>query len=53
LIVFVTAYDGYALQAFGRAAVDYVLKPVQPERLAQTCARLRSALSLRGQGATA
>ena len=49
LIVFVTAYDQYALQAFERAAVDYVLKPVQPVRLAQTCDRLRSALSLRSQ----
>ena len=49
LIVFVTAYDQYALQAFERAAVDYVLKPVQPDRLAQTCDRLRSALSLRAQ----
>ena len=49
LIVFVTAYDHYALQAFERAAIDYVLKPVQPVRLAQTCDRLRSALSLRAQ----
>ena len=49
LIVFVTAYDQYALQAFERAAVDYVLKPVQPDRLALTCDRLRSALSLRAQ----
>ncbi len=47
LIVFVTAYDQYALQAFERAAVDYVLKPVQPERLAETCSRLRAALRLR------
>jgi len=47
LTVFVTAYDQYALQAFERAAVDYVLKPVQPERLAQTCARLRAALAQR------
>jgi DNA-binding LytR/AlgR family response regulator len=52
LIVFVTAYDQYALQAFEQAAVDYVLKPVQPERLAQTCARLRSALARRGADAT-
>ncbi len=44
LIVFVTAYDQYALQAFERAAVDYVLKPVQPERLMQTCARIQAAL---------
>jgi DNA-binding LytR/AlgR family response regulator len=47
LIVFVTAYDQYALQAFEHAAVDYVLKPVQPERLTQTCDRLRAALTAR------
>ena len=47
LIVFVTAYDQYALQAFERAAVDYVLKPVQPARLAQTCARVQAALATR------
>jgi DNA-binding LytR/AlgR family response regulator len=47
LIVFVTAYDQYALQAFERAAVDYVLKPVLPERLTQTCARVQSALRQR------
>jgi DNA-binding LytR/AlgR family response regulator len=47
LIVFVTAYDQYALQAFERAAFDYVLKPVQPARLAQTCARVQAALRAR------
>jgi len=47
LIVFVTAYDQYALQAFERAAFDYVLKPVQPARLAQTCARVQAALQAR------
>jgi DNA-binding LytR/AlgR family response regulator len=47
LLVFVTAYDQYALQAFEQAAVDYVQKPVQPERLAQTCARLQAALRRR------
>jgi len=47
LLVFVTAYDQYALQAFEHAAVDYVLKPVQTERLAQTCERLRKALLAR------
>jgi DNA-binding LytR/AlgR family response regulator len=52
LIVFVTAYDQYALQAFERAAIDYVLKPVLPERLAQTCARLRAALRLRAAAAS-
>lgn len=47
LLVFVTAYDEYAVAAFDRAAVDYVLKPVQTERLAQSCARLQSALARR------
>jgi DNA-binding LytR/AlgR family response regulator len=47
LIVFVTAYDQYALAAFERAAVDYVLKPVQPERLALTCTRVQAALQRR------
>ena len=46
-IVFVTAYDQYALQAFEHSAVDYVLKPVQPERLAQTCARVQAAMKAR------
>jgi len=44
LMVFVTAYDQYALQAFEQAAVDYVLKPVQIERLAQTVERLKQRL---------
>jgi len=47
LIVFVTAYDQYALQAFERAAVDYLQKPVHPARLASCCARLRDTLALR------
>ena len=47
LIVFVTAYDQYALQAFERAAVDYLQKPVQPARLATCCARLKGLLALR------
>lgn len=47
LLVFVTAYDQYALQAFERAAIDYVLKPVQRERLAQSCERLQAALRQR------
>ena len=44
LLVFVTAYDDYAVPAFERAAVDYVLKPVQAERLALTIGRLRERL---------
>jgi DNA-binding LytR/AlgR family response regulator len=53
LIVFVTAYDQYALQAFERAAFDYVLKPVEAARLAQTCARLRNALAARAAASVA
>ena len=44
LVVFVTAYDEYALQAFEQAAVDYVLKPISDERLAKTVERLRARL---------
>lgn len=47
LVVFVTAYDQFALEAFERAAVDYVLKPVQHERLEATVARLRDRLAAR------
>jgi two-component system LytT family response regulator len=39
-VVFVTGYDDYAIQAFERAAVDYLLKPVSRIRLATTLARL-------------
>ena len=39
-IVFVTAFDSYAVEAFGLAAVDYLLKPVRPERLRATVKRL-------------
>jgi DNA-binding LytR/AlgR family response regulator len=50
LIVFVTAYDEYALKAFEAAAADYVLKPVQRPRLAQTVQRLKEALTQRSSG---
>ena len=40
-VVFVTAYDQYAVDAFDHGAVDYLLKPVEPERVALTCRRLR------------
>jgi DNA-binding LytR/AlgR family response regulator len=43
-IVFVTAFDQYAVQAFERGAIDYVLKPAQPERLRLTVARLQQRL---------
>lgn len=42
VIVFVTAYDDHALAAFDAGAVDYVLKPVDDERLAQALARVRA-----------
>lgn len=42
-VVFVTAHDRYALQAFEHAALDYVLKPVGRERLARTLERLKAA----------
>jgi DNA-binding LytR/AlgR family response regulator len=43
-IVFVTAYDQYAVAAFEHGAMDYLLKPVAGARLAATCERLRSRL---------
>ena len=44
-IVFVTAYDQYAVEAFERGALDYVLKPPDPERLRVTVARLKERLA--------
>jgi DNA-binding LytR/AlgR family response regulator len=43
-VVFVTAYDQFAVSAFDQGAVDYLLKPVEPERVALTCQRLRERL---------
>lgn len=40
-VVFVTAYDQYAIDAFEKGAVDYLLKPVSRDRLATTIARLK------------
>jgi DNA-binding LytR/AlgR family response regulator len=50
-LVFVTAYDEYAARAFDAQAIDYVLKPVQPERLRRTIARLQQALEPQRNGA--
>ena len=43
-IVFVTAFDRYAVDAFAQGAIDYLVKPVEPARLADTVARLRRRL---------
>ena len=55
-LVFVTAYEQYAVQAFEQGAVDYLVKPVDRVRLADTVARLKRQLpapSQRGRNATA
>ena len=44
-VVFVTAYDEYAVQAFEQEALDYVLKPVKAERLQRTIERVQRALA--------
>ena len=43
-LVFVTAYDQYAVQAFSQGVLDYLVKPVEPQRLAETVARLQERL---------
>jgi DNA-binding LytR/AlgR family response regulator len=53
LLVFVTAYDDYALQAFEAQAVDYLVKPVDRTRLAACVARLQARLADRRAGAAA
>lgn len=44
-LIFVTAFDQYAVQAFEHGALDYLVKPVEPARLADTVARLQQRLS--------
>ena len=48
-LVFITAYDQYAVQAFETQAVDYVLKPVQAARLQKTVKKVQEALARRAQ----
>lgn len=43
-VVFVTAFDDYAVDAFEHAALDYLLKPLKTERLARTLARIRASM---------
>ena len=52
VLVFVTAYDQYALQAFEAQAMDYLLKPVQRARLQKTVSKVQLALISRAQAAT-
>jgi len=44
-VVFITAFDQYAVEAFDKEAIDYILKPVTPERLKKTVKRLQKQLS--------
>ena len=44
-VVFITAYDQYAIEAFDQGAVDYVLKPADVDRLSRTVERLKSRLA--------
>jgi DNA-binding LytR/AlgR family response regulator len=52
-IVFVTAYEQYAVQAFAQGAIDYLVKPFEPERLADTVQRLQARLQRPAAGAAA
>lgn len=52
-VVFVSAFDEFALRAFEVAAVDYLLKPVDAERLGRALERARERLELRGSGVSA
>ena len=52
-VVFATAYGDHALAAFDAGAVDYLMKPVDPERLAQSVARLQGRLHQPSDGAPA
>jgi two-component system response regulator AlgR len=49
-VIFVTAHDNFAVEAFDLEAVDYVLKPVTPERLERAVARAIARRSIRARG---
>ena len=52
-VVFCTAYDAHALSAFEAEAIDYLVKPVRPERLAAAIERVRTFAAGRGQSTSA
>ncbi|HVR81701.1 MAG TPA: LytTR family DNA-binding domain-containing protein [Luteimonas sp.] len=52
-VVFCTAFDAHALSAFDAAAIDYLVKPIRPERLAAALERVRTFAAGRGQSAAA
>nr|WP_314857747.1 LytTR family DNA-binding domain-containing protein [uncultured Undibacterium sp.] len=52
-VVFVTAFDTYAVQAFDHCALDYLLKPLKTERLVQMIARVKATLALQQAGQAA
>jgi two-component system response regulator AlgR len=52
-VVFCTAFDAHALSAFDAQAIDYLVKPVRPERLAAALERVRTFAAGRGQSAVA
>ncbi|NRR32923.1 response regulator transcription factor [Oxalobacteraceae bacterium] len=49
-VIFVTAFDSYAVEAFEHSALDYLLKPLKTERLARTIARVKALLALQASG---
>jgi two-component system LytT family response regulator len=53
MAILLTAYDGFALQAFDLAALDYLIKPVDDERLDEALDRAQQAFPYRGQGRAA
>ena len=53
MAILLTAYDGFAVQAFELAALDYLLKPVDDERLDEALDRAQQAFPYRGQGRAA
>jgi two-component system LytT family response regulator len=52
-VVFVTGFDQYAVRAFEEQALDYVLKPYGPDRMARTLARLRQQMARAAESSTA